>query len=131
MKYRISLTLMSLTLVLEGCATFRTSTWIGVGAGSGVGAVSGAAIGSPESSIEGAAIGAVTGAVLGGLIGTLIGQEPNTPISTSKSSSDPKKPKLTDPEIRRIWQPDKIENGRYIEGHNLYLIEKEATWIME
>lgn len=132
MSIKTSPALISIALLAgSGCATFRTGTWIGAGAGGSVGALSGAAIGSPDQALEGAAIGIFTGAIIGGVIGTLLDRSETAPPSKEKNSKEEKTPRLSNPEIRRIWQPDKIEGDRYIEGHYLFLKEKEASWIMD
>lgn len=37
-------------------------------------------------------------------------------------------PVLGDPEVRRVWVPEKIEGDQYIDGHYIYIINKPATW---
>jgi hypothetical protein len=37
-------------------------------------------------------------------------------------------PELTQPKLRSIWVPDKIEGNRYIKGHTIYIIEEQETW---
>ena len=37
-------------------------------------------------------------------------------------------PKLTRPEVRKIWVPDQIHDNIYEMGHWQYVIDKQSVW---
>lgn len=37
-------------------------------------------------------------------------------------------PKLTRPEVRKIWVPDQIHDNIYESGHWQYVIDKQSVW---
>ncbi|MGK5085317.1 hypothetical protein WDW37_18685 [Bdellovibrionota bacterium FG-1] len=45
-------------------------------------------------------------------------------------STDPDSPKLTAPVVRKVWQEDKIEDGKYIQGHYIWVLERGSVWSM-
>jgi uncharacterized lipoprotein YmbA len=51
----------------------------------------------------------------------------NTLDKTKKLESIPK---ITKPTFKKIWVPDEIRNNgtEYVEGHYIYIIEKDTTW---
>ena len=48
----------------------------------------------------------------------------------NKESIEEKIPKMIKPNVKKIWIPDEIRNNgtEYIEGHYMYLIERNSTW---
>lgn len=48
----------------------------------------------------------------------------------NKESKEEKIPKITKPNVKKVWIPDEIRNNgtEYIEGHYMYLIERNSTW---
>jgi hypothetical protein len=51
--------------------------------------------------------------------------------SKSESSISGHIPKVTDPNISRVWIPDRVEGNRFEEGHWLYVIEKPVSFKKE
>ncbi len=53
-----------------------------------------------------------------------------TNSSNTKESNEEKIPKIIKPNVRKIWIPDEIRNNgtEYVEGHYMYLIERNSTW---
>ena len=43
----------------------------------------------------------------------------------------PHYPKVSTPEVRAVWIPDKIENDQFVSGHYIYVIDKPATFRQE
>jgi hypothetical protein len=84
-----------------------------------------------EKSAGSALIGAGIGGIIGAAVGYLF-HNPNNkkeaflkPLEKNKNDSSPS---ITSPEINRIWVPEKIEGNKYIEGHYIYLIDKQSVW---
>ena len=50
--------------------------------------------------------------------------------SDTKNTKQEKIPKMIKPNVKKIWIPDEIRNNgtEYIEGHYMYLIERNSTW---
>ena len=40
-------------------------------------------------------------------------------------------PRLTRPEVRKVWVPDKISGDEYEAGHWKYVIQKNSSWAKE
>lgn len=121
--------ILILTLALSGCATMRDSVLLGAGTMGAVGAGIGTAAGN---NVGGALLGLGIGAVFGGTMGYLSHKEKEEKEKMAKSgikqSEDSKVPSLTSPEVRRVWVPEKIEGGKFIEGHYMYVIERNSVW---
>lgn len=47
-------------------------------------------------------------------------------ISNTKDKN--KSPMLTNPKVRKVWIPEKIEGDKYIEGHYMWILEKTTIW---
>ncbi|MEK6775117.1 MAG: hypothetical protein AABY64_14345 [Bdellovibrionota bacterium] len=47
-----------------------------------------------------------------------------------KDSKEEEIPKITKPNVKKIWIPEEIRNNgtEYVEGHYMYLIERNSTW---
>ena len=52
----------------------------------------------------------------------------NDPKTKSETKDEEKYPFLTRPEVRTIWVPDAVEANRFIEGHRVFVIEKNTVW---
>lgn len=52
----------------------------------------------------------------------------NETQSKDKTKEEEKLPFLTRPEVRTIWVPDSVEGNRYIEGHRVFIIDKNSSW---
>jgi hypothetical protein len=127
-KKQTTCTVIALALMASACATTRDSVLLGAGIGAGAGSVVGHGAGQTT---ESTLIGAGAGAVVGGLIGYLSHKEKEKKaglVSTSNPTGKPDLPFLTKPEVRSIWVPDKIEGNQYIQGHYIFLIEKQSNW---
>jgi hypothetical protein len=46
---------------------------------------------------------------------------------TKQEEKDPH-PILNSPIVKKVWVPEKIEDNKYIEGHFMYVIEKNVQW---
>jgi len=53
------------------------------------------------------------------------------PKSTVGNEPQTQPPSLNQAEIRTIWIPDTIEDDKFIEGHFVHIIERQATWKKE
>jgi len=119
-----------LTLGLSGCATTRDSVLLGAGLGAGAGGAVGFAADqrSPVPTLIGTASGAITGGLIGFIIHKL--NEKPGPAAAADATEKTSTPFVTKPEVRSLWVPDKIEDDgrRYIEGHRVYLLEKQSTF---
>ena len=131
---KCSLRILTLAGTLAGCATMKDSVLLG----SFIGASAGAMIGRQATGNDrGLAIGAASGAAAGGLIG-YAGRKDKLKKESVKQSeelktreSGPKFPNVSEPEVRAIWVPEKIENDRVEAGHYLYLIERPSVFRRE
>ena len=111
----------------------KSNTFLGASLGATAGAVSGTVVGAPKEAIPGTLIGAATGAVVGGIIGWLTEPKSEKKMEATPSgriSTDPDSPKLTAPVVRKVWQEDKIEDGKYIQGHYIWVLERGTVWSM-
>jgi hypothetical protein len=122
--------LLLLLPLMPGCASIERSTLLGaasVGAlGTGVGIAN-------ERSVGSALIGLGIGAVVGGVLGFATHKDQESkrgqllnPVLT-KDFKD-KVPAISTPEVRRIWVPEKIDGNKYIDGHYIYVIDRQAVW---
>lgn len=128
-KHYLSI-LTSMTL-LSGCASLNDSLVLGGTIGAAGGGLIGNQMGrgDPRST----AIGAVTGAAFGTLFGYLGYKDERRKEKErlGRANGKPNYPRVSSPEVRAIWVPDKIENDRFIGGHYIYVIEKPATFRQE
>lgn len=111
-------------MLIPACTTAPRSILLGAGTGAAAGAGTGLMIGNDAT---GAAIGAATGALAGGLIGLLLHKD-NDQKKSQANTDNNKYPFLIRPEVRTIWVPDAVEGNRYIEGHRVFVIEKNSSW---
>jgi len=37
-------------------------------------------------------------------------------------------PPISTPEVRRVWIPAKVEGNKYVEGHFIFVIDRQAVW---
>jgi hypothetical protein len=51
-----------------------------------------------------------------------------TKINSITKEKDP--PKITKPIVKKVWIPEEIKNNgsEFVEGHYMYIIEKESSW---
>ncbi len=49
-------------------------------------------------------------------------------MNTKKNSKTNDEPRLTRPDVTRVWVPDQIEGNTYIIGHWKYIIENNSAW---
>lgn len=55
--------------------------------------------------------------------------KPNLESSTSSITKDTNKaPFLTEPKVRKVWVPEKIDGDKFIEGHYMWILEKTSSW---
>ena len=133
----VTLISTALIMTLPGCASLghamKSNTFIGASLGATVGATSGAVIGSPKNAIPGTFIGLASGALLGGLIGWITEPHSEKKLEATPAgiiSTDPDSPKLTAPVVRKVWQDDKIDDGKFIQGHYIWVLERGSVWSM-
>jgi hypothetical protein len=116
-------------LLLSGCSSMGKSillgSAIGAGAGTGVGRLA-------SRNVQGMVVGGLVGGAVGALFGFGIHKaEEGKKTSETSIPNDAKNsevPALTNPEVRRIWQPDKIEGSKFIHGHFIDILEKGSQW---
>ncbi len=138
MRPELSLFFLSLTLVINGCATEGKS----VGGGAAIGALGGAAIGGiaapgrkGEFRTRNVLVGATLGAMVGAVSGTLIHKkmEDAKKEAFEKGKASPRdeisaQPKLTEPKVEAHWMEGRAQGNRWIDGHWEYLILEPARW---
>lgn len=110
----------------SGCSTSRRSVLLG----STFGASLGTGMGLAAGGAKGAAVGGPVGALTGGILGYLAHREEEKK-KASQSAQSPRSlnvPALNRPEVRTLWVPERIENDRFIEGHRIFIIDKQSTW---
>jgi len=116
--------------LLASCASIERSTLLGaatVGAlGSGIGL---AAEKSAGSAFIGLGIGAIVGAAMG--FATHKEQESKrgqlvNPLITKDFKDNV--PPISTPEVRRVWVPAKVDGNKYVEGHFIFVIDRQAVW---
>lgn len=127
----LSVMVLSMTVLTTGCAATRDSILLGAGLGTGAGGAVG--LSANHHGAGAPAIGAVTGAAIGGLVGLLIhhsNTQSDQPVGIADNPTKADLPLITKPEVRSIWIPPQIEDDgrRYVEGHRVYLLEKQSTF---
>ncbi len=129
MKIKTIHLLLALPMV-SGCASIERSTLLGavtVGAlGTGIGLAA-------EKSAGSALIGLGIGALVGGAMGFAAHKEQEAkrgqvvnPLITKEFKDNV--PPISTPEVRRVWIPAKVEGNKYIEGHFIFVIDRQAVW---
>ena len=120
------------SVLMLSCQTSKDSTMLGLGVGSIVGAGFGAAAGASNGKeSKGALTGAAVGAALGGLMGFLDHKERSKKFLKKEKFGFKRsngEPYLTDPQVRKIWVPEKINGNKYEAGHWMYIIQTPSTW---
>lgn len=116
--------------LMSGCASIERSTLLGaatVGAlGTGIGLAA-------EKSAGSALIGLGIGAIVGGAMGFATHKEQESkrgqlmnPLVTKDFKDNV--PPISTPEVRRVWVPAKVEGNKYVEGHFIFVIDRQAVW---
>ena len=116
--------------LLASCASIERSTLLGavtVGAlGTGIGLAA-------EKSAGSALIGLGIGAIVGGAMGFATHKEQESkrgqlmnPLITKDYKDNV--PPISTPEVRRVWVPAKVEGNKYVEGHFIFVIDRQAVW---
>jgi hypothetical protein len=79
---------------------------------------------------KGAAVGGPVGVIAGGILGYLAHHEEEKKKASlaAQASRSLKVPALNRPEVRTLWVPERIEHDRFIEGHRIFIIDKQSTW---
>ena len=140
-KYTITLTALTFTLFLNGCATSGKSIAAGGAIGAGTGAILGG-IADPGKNGEFRTRNVIIGGAVGGMAGMLTGalihdhtenqkQEAYEKGKQSGQKSAPSSgtpPSLSDPRVESKWIEGKVMGNRYIEGHWEYIISEPARW---
>ena len=120
-------------LTMSACATATKSTLLGMGVGVATGALLGAGVNSSDPQ-RGSTTGAAVGAGLGGLLGYLAyqGEEKKKArmmsVPAGITSEVNFTPSVSQPVIKRVFIEDKIEDGKYIEGHSVWILDQPAQW---
>lgn len=126
MDIKIKMVLLSLGLILNGCATVTKSTLLGAA----IGGLAGGMIGQHHSQNEqGTTTGLAIGAGLGSLIGYLSFKDKESKQSkVSLPNSEDDIPFLTRPKIRSVIIPDTIEGNKFIKSHKVYILDDAGSW---
>lgn len=129
MDTKITAALISLGLILNGCASATKSTLLGATVGGVVGGV----IGQNQTQNEqGTLTGLAIGAGIGGLLGYLSYKDKeNKPNIPRLSVPDNDLPFLTKPKIRSVVIPDTIEGNKFIKSHTVFILEDPGSWSKE
>jgi hypothetical protein len=119
---------LGLLLAMSGCASMGNSMLLG----GGVGAASGTGFGlAAFGNTKGTLISAATGAAVGTFFGWLLHKKDNKDLQVADPNGTLKPgdlPFLTRPDVRKVWIPDSIDGNKYIQGHNVFLIERGSVW---
>jgi len=126
MDIKIKAALLSLGILLNGCATATKSTLLGAA----IAGFAGGMIGQHQSQNE---QGTVTGLAVGAGIGSLIGYLSFKDKESKQSkpilpSSEDDIPFLTRPKIRSVIIPDTIEGNKFIKSHKVYILDDAGNW---
>jgi hypothetical protein len=119
--------------LFSACATATKSTLLGAAIGGTVGAFLGSAanISDPQ---RGTVVGGVVGAGMGGLVGYAAYQGEEKKKARAGSQSPEFKvdeqfvPSYSVPVIKKVRIEDKIEDGKYIMGHDVWILEQPSQW---
>lgn len=126
MDIKIKAAMISLTLMLNGCATATKSVLMGAA----VGGLAGSAMGQTQSqNSQGTMVGLAVGAGIGSLIGYFAYKDKNAKASTDTNLKEIDEiPFLTKPKIRSVIIPDTIEGNKYIKSHKVYILDDAGNW---
>jgi hypothetical protein len=122
--------LVLLLPLTSGCASIEKSMLLGAATtgalGTGLGIAS-------EKSTGSALIGLGIGAVVGGTLGFLLHKEQESKrgqVLNPAITKDFKDtvPPISTPEVRRVWIPSKVDGNKYIDGHFIFVIDRQAVW---
>lgn len=126
MEMKMKAAVLSLFVILNGCATATKSVMLGAA----VGGLAGGAIGQGQShNSQGTAIGLAVGAGIGSLIGYFVFRDTRTKTeAATKLNGEDEIPFLTKPKIRSVIVPDAIEGNKYIKSHKVYILDDAGSW---
>lgn len=135
---------LSVAIILSGCATVERSTWLGAGIGASLGAGLGVLAtnsGDGRQKAQGALIGAVALGVLGAAIGYQSYKDEDKKEQARQlemnashldifgsANSEPGKPNLRPAQVRVRYVEDQIKDGTFIPAHFEYEISEPAHW---
>ncbi|MBF0362731.1 MAG: hypothetical protein HQK49_17060 [Oligoflexia bacterium] len=132
-----------LSLNLLSCSTIERSVSLGAISGVATGAIVAPGFVRHEKK-QALVIGAITGLAIGGIAGyfthkglenrdekirkeTLFNME-NYGLQKPLGPKDDTPPSVLNPKVEKVWVEPKIENGKYIQGHFIWVITDEARW---
>jgi uncharacterized membrane protein YebE (DUF533 family) len=128
MKNKAIPLVLTLSLILNACASATKSTLLG----GAIGGLVGAGLGQAQShNSGGTAIGAAVGAGLGSLIGYAAfsdSQKKDAKAVPLPPLDNDLPPSLTKPRVRSYMVPDTIEGNKYIKGHKVFILEDPGSW---
>lgn len=126
MDMKLKAAMISLTLILNGCATTTKSVLMGAV----VGGLAGGAIGQTQSqNSQGTMVGLAVGAGIGSLIGYFAYKDKSRKTFADTNIKDIDEiPFLTKPKIRSVIVPDTIEGNKYIKSHKVYILDDAGNW---
>jgi len=126
MDIKIKTALLSMGIILNGCATATKSTMLGAV----IGGIAGGMIGQHQSQNEqGTAAGLAVGTGIGSLIGYLSFKDKESKESKAVTlGSEDDIPFLTRPKIRSVIIPDTIEGNKFIKSHRVYILDDAGNW---
>ncbi len=126
MDMKVKAALISLTLILNGCATATKSVLMGAA----VGGLAGSAMGQSQSqNSQGTMVGLAVGAGLGGLIGYFARKDKTAKVFVDTNIKEIDEiPFLTKPKIRSVIIPDTIEGNKFIKSHKVFILDDAGNW---
>ena len=122
----LSSSLAVATLGLTACSSTKDALLLGSGIGITGGALVGQAAGQDtKSTLIGAGIGILTG----GLFSYLAQKSHEEKLlATNPQPAAMEPPRLSNPDVKRIWIPERIDGTRFEAGHWMYVIDKPVSW---
>lgn len=115
--------LLLLSLLLCRCSTMGGSIGLGAGVGAGAGFT---ASKIAQYNTKGTIVLTASGALIGGVLGALLHRAPPGSIPIPGINESP--PPLKDADTDVMWVPDSILDGKYVEGHKVWLLKNPAHW---
>jgi hypothetical protein len=134
------ISLICMSLYLNGCATESKSVGLGGAIGAGSGAVLGGIVDPGKNGeyrtrnvIVGAALGGMAGMVAGSVIHENSEKKEKEAFLKGRASAPPPQagamPNLKPAQVKTDWiEAHKVGNNRWVEGHFEYTIDQPAQW---